>query len=65
MNFYCWLFGHTFVESFKYKTCLRCGLRQKKILKGIAKELDLSAKMELDIYTELLLIKAKHDTLPR
>lgn len=63
MSIRCYLFGHAFIDGFKYRKCLRCGKIEKKVLKGIYKELDKTAQMELEIYCELLIIKARHDAL--
>jgi|GEM_PF-5505812 hypothetical protein len=59
MNLRCLLFGHAFIDGFKYRRCLRCGLTQKKVLKGMEQELDNNAKIILELETDYLIQKSQ------
>ena len=61
MSVRCWLFGHAFVDGFKYRRCLRCGLTQRRVLKGIEKELDNNAKIILELETDYLIQKSQYE----
>lgn len=59
MNLRCRIFGHTFVDSFKYRTCLRCGVKIKRVLTGLHREVDENAKIILILEAEFLLHTAE------
>jgi len=61
MKLRCRLFGHTFVDNFKYRKCLTCGLVQKKVLTPLHRELDENAKTILLMEAELLLLMAEKE----
>jgi len=63
MSLRCRIFGHQWLDLFKHRRCLRCGKTEKKILKGIVKELDANASEILELETDLLLIKARQETI--
>lgn len=58
----CALFGHQYMAiGFKYRKCARCGHQIDKRLKGLEKALDESAKEELEINADMLLLEAEYD----